>query len=580
MASSPHGSLEDRARIAAVRNTGLSAEPDVTMDRLAALVGRLLDAEIALVSLVDDARQFFPGQRGLDEPWSTERTTPISESICSIVVERGAIVQIDDASADPHPRVRAAHGRLGVGSYLGAPLRDADGNVLGSLCAIGTRARSWTDDDRQLLADLAFGASSELQARIAKVEAEQTAVRIQLLAEANRALNASLDIEASISRALDIVVPAFTRWSAVVLAPRSDARGRLRVLARHADRSREARLRERVTSVATHLERPREAARLLHREDLPRLITMDEIAPNLSELPDWWQSGGSLVAPITWADAQLGAWLFDGRRFGDVDRTLAADLGLRAGAAVHNANAFAAERSLALALQEHLLPTLPEIEGLSMCGTYMPASDSAQVGGDWYDVLHRRDGVVGLTVGDVSGHAVESAAAMGRISTAVRCYVHDELEPDEILAQLDGFHHWLLGGDDLATCLCATLRRGADGGWLGEFSNAGHLPPLVVSRSRAPCLLTSHPEPLVGAATAPMRTVTQFELARGDLLVLYTDGLIERRREPLDRGLRRLLDVAALVDHDAHVDDVCARIVSDMQPAGDDDIAVLCVRAD
>src|SRR5690349_21435191 len=132
MASSGHRSLDDRARIAAVRNTGLSEEPDVTMDRLAALVGRLLHADVALVSLVDQGRQFFPGQQGLDEPWSTERTTPISESICSIVVERAAIVQVDDASVDAHPRVRAAHDRLGVGSYLGAPLRDAEGNVLGS----------------------------------------------------------------------------------------------------------------------------------------------------------------------------------------------------------------------------------------------------------------------------------------------------------------------------------------------------------------------------------------------------------------------------------------------------------------
>jgi hypothetical protein len=578
MAAGDRPGTDEAARIEAVRNTGLSTEPDPTMDRLAALVGRLLEADVALVSLVDDAQQFFPGQQGLEEPWSSDRATPISGSICSIVVEHDDVVQVDDASDNEHPRIRAAHEHLGVGSYLGAPLRDAVGNVLGSLCVIDTGVRKWTADDRRLLIDLAFGASSELQARIAKVQADQAAERVQLLAEANRALSSSLDVVASIRRALDIVVPAFTRWSAVVLAPTGGAP--VQVLVRHEDPSREARLHDRVLSVATHLERPREAARLLQRDELPRLISMEEIVPTLSEVPDWWASGTAAVAPITWAGAQLGVWLFDGRRFTGLDRTLAADLGLRAGSAVHNAAAFAAERSLALALQQHLLPTLPDIDGLSMRGMYLPASDTAQIGGDWVDVLHRPDGVVGLTVGDVTGHAVESAAAMGRLSTAIRCYVHDELEPDEILAQLDGFHHWLLGGDDLATCLCATLRHDADGSWRGEFSNAGHLPPLVVSRSGDARFLMSTPEPLVGAATTPMRTLTEFGLAHGDLLILYTDGLVEHRDEPIDRGLQRLLDTATRLDPVPNVDDLCHELVVDMEPSGDDDIAVLCVRAD
>ena len=159
-------------RLKAVALTGLSNQADETMDRLAGLVARILGSRVGLVSLVDDLRQFFPGQVGLTSPWSEVRETPLSQSLCRMVVDTGVVVQIDDVETDPRTLLHQAQTVLGVRSYLGTPLVDVDGRVLGSLCAIETTVRAWTADECQILADLAFGAASALRARIAVTEAE------------------------------------------------------------------------------------------------------------------------------------------------------------------------------------------------------------------------------------------------------------------------------------------------------------------------------------------------------------------------------------------------------------------------
>ena len=152
--------------------TGLANQADETMDRLAALVARILGSAVGLVSLVDDVRQFFPGQVGLPSPWSEVRETPLSQSLCRMVVDTGVVVQIDGVETDARTSRHQARTVCGVESYLGAPLADVDGRVLGSLCAIERTARAWTTDECQILADLAFGAASALRARIAVSEAE------------------------------------------------------------------------------------------------------------------------------------------------------------------------------------------------------------------------------------------------------------------------------------------------------------------------------------------------------------------------------------------------------------------------
>ena len=163
----PLGSaLRDGARLAALWRTGLlDTPPEEVFDRLTRLTRRMLNAPVALVSLVDADHQFFKSALGPPEPWATTRKTPLSHSFCQHVVATGAPLRVEDARRDPLVCDNLAVPELGVVAYLGMPLATADGQVLGSLCAIDTRPRDWTAEDAAALRDLAALAMSEVSLR-------------------------------------------------------------------------------------------------------------------------------------------------------------------------------------------------------------------------------------------------------------------------------------------------------------------------------------------------------------------------------------------------------------------------------
>jgi GAF domain-containing protein len=165
--------LADKARLAALWRVGLLDTPaEEVFDRLTRLVRRLLGAPVALVSLVDADRQFFKSALGLPEPWATKRETPLSHSFCQHVVATGTPLRVEDARRDPLVCDSLAVPELGVVAYLGMPLATADGQVLGSLCAIDTEPRSWTAEDAAALRDLAALAMSEVSLRGLALELE------------------------------------------------------------------------------------------------------------------------------------------------------------------------------------------------------------------------------------------------------------------------------------------------------------------------------------------------------------------------------------------------------------------------
>src|SRR4051812_33849530 len=155
-----HELLADPARLRSLQRVCVGAEPDEAFDRFASLVKRLLDVPVALVSLVDDERQFFPGQVGLAEPWDTKRETPLTHSFCQHVVMEGEAKVFPDARIYAQVRDNLAIPELGVVAYAGMPLTDGDGRTLGSLCAIDTRPRAWTKAELEVLRDLAEACSS------------------------------------------------------------------------------------------------------------------------------------------------------------------------------------------------------------------------------------------------------------------------------------------------------------------------------------------------------------------------------------------------------------------------------------
>ncbi len=230
-----------------------------------------------------------------------------------------------------------------------------------------------------------------------------------------------------------------------------------------------------------------------------------------------------------------------------------------------------AEVNAARAIQRTLLPTsLPFVAGWSVDARYEPAG-TGQVGGDWYDVLRLADGRLALTIGDVTGHGLATAAAMGQLRNATRAYLLDSAPPAVVLSRVAALARWTLPGQ-MAT-MAVVLLDPATGEV--EYSGAGHLPPLVVRADGTAAWEPVLGSPLIGLLTgepAAGRTT----LGPGDALLLLTDGVIERRRESLRDALARTVEaVGRPVPGD--LDALVERL---RDPASDDDATVVLLARD
>ena len=158
--------IADPERLAALRATRLlDAPPHPALDRLARLAARVLEAPVALVSLVDRDRQVFASCIGLADPWGRDRQTPLTHSFCQHAVASREPLVVNDARRHPLLRENLAIRDLDVIAYAGIPLITADGHALGTLCVIDHRPRSWTDEDLETLRDIAAAALSEIRLR-------------------------------------------------------------------------------------------------------------------------------------------------------------------------------------------------------------------------------------------------------------------------------------------------------------------------------------------------------------------------------------------------------------------------------
>ena len=153
----------DQDRLDAVYATGL-LDSDVTpsFDRLARLAAHVLHAPVALVSLVDEDRQFFKSCLGLPEPWASRREAPLTHSFCQHAVASGAPLLVTDAREHALLRDNLAIRDMGVIAYAGIPLIDGDGHALGTLCVMDSQPRHWTTNQVQLLTDVAASVVTEI----------------------------------------------------------------------------------------------------------------------------------------------------------------------------------------------------------------------------------------------------------------------------------------------------------------------------------------------------------------------------------------------------------------------------------
>lgn len=234
----------------------------------------------------------------------------------------------------------------------------------------------------------------------------------------------------------------------------------------------------------------------------------------------------------------------------------------------------ARERSTAETLQHSLLPDqLPDLPGVGMAARYVPGGVGVDVGGDWYDVIVLPAGEVGLVMGDVAGHDLHAAAVMGQLRNALRAYAAEGLPPHEALERLNRLcnQHDL---NEMATCVFAVLDPVSS---TLRISNAGHYPLLLRQPDGAVRLLELPAGPPVGAMRQVRYDEQLVQLEPGTLIVMYTDGLVERRGVGVEQGLARLQravadgpgDVAQLADH------ILQSLLAGERPP--DDVALLVV---
>jgi serine phosphatase RsbU (regulator of sigma subunit) len=236
----------------------------------------------------------------------------------------------------------------------------------------------------------------------------------------------------------------------------------------------------------------------------------------------------------------------------------------------------AAQRSVADELQRGLFPAqLPAIPGLRLAARSTPGDSSMRVGGDWYDVIMLPSGEVGLVVGDVVGHDLPAASAMGQIRAALRAFAVHETSPARVLARVNTMVD-VLGVTDLTTCLYAIVNP-ATGTF--RWSSAGHLNPLVIRATGHARLLRGDPGPPFGASDTALYVDRASEIPRGGSALLYTDGLVERRSSSISDGLACLesIRVPPSTDPDGLCDHVLAALLPSGTPARDD-VTVLALQ--
>jgi len=250
-----------------------------------------------------------------------------------------------------------------------------------------------------------------------------------------------------------------------------------------------------------------------------------------------------------------------------------ATLGSRCASALERASLYERERTIALTLQHRLLSTLPETpDWIEAAASYVPAT-GMEIGGDWFQVLDVADGRLVAVVGDAVGHGLGSAAAMGQLRASFITAVANDSDPLRALAAVDLFAG--RGSDTVGASAAYVL---VDPAGSAQYASAGHPPIVAVRASGSATIIEGARGALLGCRTAPSEALT-IPFEPGDLLIMFTDGLIETRTGPIDDGLRRLVkavDAARHLPLQEMCDTVVQSCIADRSP--DDDIAILILR--
>jgi PAS domain S-box-containing protein len=410
--------------------------------------------------------------------------------------------------------------------------------------------------------------------------------RLTLLADTGAALNDTLDLDSGLHSVGRLITRRLADWYAVDLFTDQAQVERVCVVLRDPPAQWPAAYEGRLPSVSDTSRGPlaralRGAGPLLLDRILPPGQAESALDAHYARLLRKLGTDSAIVAPLRARRKIFGALTVGrsaGRRpFTAEDLSLVDDLVHSLALGVDNSRLYQETRNIAERLQRSLLPVLPDIDSLQMAARYASSSTTAQVGGDWYDCFLLPSGDTAVVIGDVTGHNLDAAIAMSQLRSMLRGIAVDRQEPPElVLRRLDLANH-SLHREATATCLYGVVKGTPGGPWELRHSSAGHLPPLLTTREGGTRYLEEGAGLLLGMdPNMPRRAATSALPARSTLL-LYTDGLVERRGESLDDALDRLRRYTAELAREP-LETFCDELLIGLGADSADDIAVLALR--
>ncbi len=461
------------------------------------------------------------------------------------------------------------------------PLR-ATGATMGAAWFSFPGIREFDTQELEYFAVLADTIAQALERVNALAEAADQRTKLRFIADASAELAKNLDYQSTLTRVAYLAVPDYADWCSIQLLEE----GELHTIAvAHQDPAK--------VELALELQRryppdpdasvgAYQVLRTGRSELLPEiseeLLAEAATDPEQLRLARELNLRSALTVPLKARGRVLGVmtWVAGegGRRFGPSDVSFGEDLGRRAAVAIDNSHLHSEIREAAVRLQRAVLPDrVAQVPGWDISALYLPAGRT-EVGGDFYDVIALDDGRVVLFVGDVMGRGVRAAAAMAQMRAAVRAYLAIDPDPAVVMGKLD----ILFRQYDLAQLV--TLVYGVVDPARDELhlANAGHPPPVLLRADGSRELLPD-PDGVPLGVGEMTRAPVRVPFRAGDMVVAFTDGLIERRDEDIDAGQQRLVDALGSLGRSDTLDEALVTLVDEVRDhSRDDDVAVVAIR--
>ena len=514
--------------------------------------------ELVATGLVQVAAVNIADLGDLDRIPVADPTAFAEDPVGPLLIDSPASAQVE------YPVIAAAMERASVHSMVVVPL-DAGDHRLGVLVAGCSAPRELAEDDREFLHALGRQGGQALERAELHSEVARAAERSDFLASTSRALEELVGLTERADRLVRLAVERLADVASVELVEDASTRrlAHARALPNEDGRGvgvEPGCLVELVTQAVTG-GRPKVLA-----EQLP-------MGPGSPLHANWW-----LALPLRAGGRNLGALVLGrhGRGFTVDEVAFSVEVAKTGAFALENARRYEQEREVAYTLQRSLLSgDLPRRQGMRIAHHYRPAIEDLEVGGDWYDAFELGEDRIGIVVGDVVGRGLSAATAMGQLRSAIRALAGVGLGPAALIGQLDQF----VGQFDAGRMATLVYLELAPRTGHVRYACAGHFPPLLVQGDEpARYLWEGRSAPLDAYAGQPGRPEAEVILAPGARLLLYTDGLVERRGQLIWRGLELLR--AELEERRSASSDVIVAEIADAMlrdSSSRDDVCLLAV---